>query len=82
MTDDLDITHRIGALVSEEHDLRDRLADDRISPSDEHTRLAALEVELDQCWDLLRRRAALRSIGADPGDAEVRPADVVENYRS
>jgi len=80
MTDDLDITHKIGALVSEEHELRDQLAEHKVTAADEHTRLAALEVELDQCWDLLRQRAARRDVGADPADARVRPAAVVENY--
>lgn len=82
MTDDLDITHTIGELVNEEHELRRRLSEDLISPSDEQVRLAALEVQLDQCWDLLRQRTALRDAGADPGEATVRPAAVVESYRS
>jgi hypothetical protein len=80
MTGDLDITHRIGALVGEEKQLRERLAASRVGADDEHARLAAIEVELDQCWDLLRQRAALRDAGADPSGAAVRPAGVVENY--
>ena len=43
-------------------------------------RLSKIEVELDQCWDLLRQRRALRDAGRDPKEAEVRPPDVVENY--
>jgi hypothetical protein len=43
-------------------------------------RLAKINVELDQCWDLLRQRRALRDAGQDPDQAEVRPADVVERY--
>jgi hypothetical protein len=35
---------------------------------------------LDQCWDLLRQRRALRGAGRDPDEAHVRPAKVVENY--
>ncbi len=31
-----------------------------IDPSEEHQRLRAIETELDQCWDLLRQRRALR----------------------
>ncbi|HXU47731.1 MAG TPA: DUF2630 family protein, partial [Candidatus Binatia bacterium] len=34
----------------------------------------------DQCWDLLRQREALREFGKDPDRAQVRSADVVENY--
>jgi len=43
-------------------------------------RLAELKVELDQCWDLLRQRRALREFGDDPDKAKVRPAEIVENY--
>ena len=39
-----------------------------------------IQVELDQCWDLLRQRRAFREFGEDPEQARVRPADVVENY--
>jgi hypothetical protein len=43
-------------------------------------KLAKLKVELDQCWDLLRQRRALREFGDDPEKAKVRPAKIVENY--
>jgi hypothetical protein len=43
-------------------------------------RLDAIRVELDQCWDLLRQRRALRDAGQDPNRAHVRPASVVEKY--
>jgi hypothetical protein len=39
-----------------------------------------VEIELDQCWDLLRQRRALRETGGDPREASVRPADEVEGY--
>jgi hypothetical protein len=42
--------------------------------------LAKLKVELDQCWDLLRQRHALREFGENPDGAKVRPAEIVENY--
>ena len=80
MAGDDDVSHRIGALVDEEKRLREQLAAGRISADDEHARLSALEVELDQCWDLLRQRAALRDAGGDPSQATVRPATVVEHY--
>ena len=82
MADDTDISHRIGALVGEEKELREQLAAGRIAADDEHARLRAIEVELDQCWDLLRQRQALRDAGADPSQATVRPAGVVESYES
>jgi Protein of unknown function (DUF2630) len=33
---------------------------------DDRDRLAKIKVELDQCWDLLRQRRALREFGRDP----------------
>lgn len=47
---------------------------------DEKLRLDALQVQLDQYWDLLRQRRALRDAGKNPDDAELRGPDVVENY--
>ena len=81
MTSDVDISHRIAALVGEEKQLRERFTAGEIAANDEHARLSEIEVELDQCWDLLRQRAALRDAGADPAKAAVRPAGVVENYQ-
>jgi Protein of unknown function (DUF2630) len=46
----------------------------------EHDRLARVQVELDQCWDLLRQRRALVEAGGDPQQAHLRPPDVVEKY--
>ena len=43
-------------------------------------RLAEIKVALDQCWDLLRQRRALRDAGRNPDEAHVRPPSVVENY--
>jgi len=67
----------IKQLVEEEHALRSREKLD----GDAHARLEALRVELDQCWDLLRQRRALREFGSDPDQAEVRPPGIVENYK-
>ena len=44
-------------------------------------RLEALKVSLDQCWDLLRQRRALREEGGNPDDAHVRSESVVEHYQ-
>jgi hypothetical protein len=71
---------RINELVAEEKALREQLQHGKISESEENKRLRQLEVELDQCWDLLRQRRALRETGGDPRDAAVRPADEVEGY--
>ena len=71
---------RINELVAEEKALREQLQHGDISESEENKRLRQLEIELDQCWDLLRQRRALRETGGDPRDAAVRPADEVEGY--
>ena len=49
-------------------------------PPTDRKRLAQVQVELDQCWDLLRQRRALRDGGLDPDEAALRPQQVVENY--
>ena len=74
------IREHITDLVQQEHTLRDQLANGQITGADEHARLEDLEVELDQCWDLLRQRAAKREFGQDPDTAQVRPASTVEHY--
>ncbi|WP_406829331.1 DUF2630 family protein [Pedococcus sp. KACC 23699] len=81
MADDIDIQHRIKGLIDEEHGLRSRLGDGEISVEEENQRLRTIEVELDQCWDLLRQRRAKREFGEDPAAAEVREPKVVESYR-
>jgi hypothetical protein len=84
MTDakDTDALAHINELVAEEKALREQLQHGEISESEEHKRLRQLEVQLDQCWDLLRQRRALRETGGDPGNAAVRPANEVEGYLS
>jgi hypothetical protein len=69
----------IEQLVSEEHELWERESAGNATDEDRH-RLKAVQVSLDQCWDLLRQRRALRNAGLDPDAAEERPADVVEGY--
>ncbi|MBV8223940.1 MAG: DUF2630 family protein [Verrucomicrobia bacterium] len=39
-----------------------------------------MNVELDQCWDLLCQRQALRDAGRNPDEAHARPPGIVENY--
>ncbi len=70
----------IRSLVDEEKTLRSQLQHRDISMSEEQDRLRQVEVELDQCWDLLRQRRALRETGGDPREAQVRPPDEVEGY--
>jgi hypothetical protein len=69
------LTH-IQRLAAEEHGLfeKESLADE------ERKRLADIQVQLDQCWDLLRQRRALRETGGDPSQAHVRPPEVIKKY--
>ena len=80
MAKDQDILSQVNKLVAEEQELRDKLQKRDISASEEQDRLKLVEAALDQCWDLLRQRRALRETGGDPRSAEVRPASQVENY--
>lgn len=78
--DDRDIVRRIDELIHEEHRLE--RAHSAAPPSRrDREALAAIEIQLDQCWDQLRQRRARRSAGLDPDDAMVRPPDVVEGYQ-
>ena len=79
MSDDR-VHGRIEELVSEEHELWQREAAGAAS-DDDRRRLAQLRVTLDQCWDLLRQRRALRGAGLDERAAQVRDPDVVERYQ-
>jgi Protein of unknown function (DUF2630) len=80
MAKDQDILDQVNKLVAEEKELRAKLQHRDIAESEEHQRLSALEVALDQCWDLLRQRRALRETGGDPREAKVRPPGEVEGY--
>ena len=74
---DDDVSTAIRDLMAQEHALRDREAQSHRGAPEE---LAAIEVQLDQCWDLLRQRRALREFGQDASTAHVRPEAVVERY--
>jgi Protein of unknown function (DUF2630) len=73
------IHNRIEQLVAEEHELYERGGQGDLSTSD-HQRLESIRISLDQCWDLLRQRRALREAGYDPAAAHVRDPEVVERY--
>lgn len=74
------ILSRIGELVDQEKNLRSKHGDKPLR-EDELQRLERIEVELDQCWDLLNQRRALREFGDDPDQAQVRDEDTVEGYQ-
>src|SRR4051812_6924275 len=75
-TTDDELHRHINRLVDEERQLRNESA----HSDEQRTRLRELENSLDQCWDLLRQRAALRDTGGDPDAATARPVPEVEGY--
>jgi Protein of unknown function (DUF2630) len=75
-TEDQSVLKVIERLAAEEH----RLYQHEALTDDGRARLAKINVELDQCWDLLRQRQALRDAGRNPNEAHVRPPEIVENY--
>jgi hypothetical protein len=75
--EDQDIYRRIRELVGREHEVRDN---PDATPEDRAAEVRRVEEALDQCWDLLRQRRALREAGADAGQAVARPVDEVEHY--
>ncbi|CAM5620492.1 hypothetical protein GCM10010329_19850 [Streptomyces spiroverticillatus] len=82
--DNPELLSSIDRLVAEEHELRERAASKGGHPGGlseaDRSRLAAVEVQLDQCWDLLRRRRARSEYGEDPTTEKARPANEVEGY--
>lgn len=79
LTDDQILAH-INELEAEERLLRANLGAGKLSAEEEQSRLAALELELDRSWDLLRQRRAKAAAHQNPDDAQERPAVQVENY--
>ncbi|HZT99512.1 MAG TPA: DUF2630 family protein [Ktedonobacteraceae bacterium] len=78
--DDTEILHRIQQLVDEEHALMQQHTTTADLSEEQHARMRAVEVSLDQCWDLLRQRRARRQAGLNPDEAKVRDAQTVEHY--
>jgi hypothetical protein len=77
--DDPEIHGTIEQLVAEEHELWKRESAGEATDGDRQ-RMQQLKISLDQCWDLLRQRRALRDAHRDPDAAELRHPDVVERY--
>jgi len=73
---DQSVLAHIQRLVAEEH----RLFEQESLAPEGSKRLADVQVEVDQCWDLLRQRRALRETGGDPSQAHARPPEVVKKY--
>jgi hypothetical protein len=77
--DDSQIHGIIEQLVAEEHELWERESAGSATDADRR-RLEQLKISLDQTWDLLRQRRALRQAGRDPDEGDVRAPEVVEGY--
>ena len=78
---DRDVIDRIEQLAHEEHTLFEKESEGQASTR-ERERLKEIEVQLDQCYDLLRQRRARRAAGLDPDEAVVRDEATVEGYLS
>jgi hypothetical protein len=75
-TGDAGVLEKIERLVHEEQHLYSSGNLDEPATA----RLQRIQIELDQCWDLLRQRRALREFDENPDRASVRPPSVVEKY--
>ena len=73
---DVSVLAHIRELVDEEHRLFER---GHLFPEESH-RLAGIQMELDQYWDLLRQRRARREFGDDASTVHMRDADTVKRY--
>ena len=79
--DDNAVLSRINELVTEEEHLLESSRGTEGLSDDDDKRLKAVEVALDQCWDLLRQRRAKRHAGRDPDEAHLRDVTTVEGYQ-
>jgi ATP-dependent exoDNAse (exonuclease V) alpha subunit len=80
MMTDSEILEKINQETQEEHELLHAGEHGAIDEA-ERTRLTELKTSLDQLWDLLRQRRALRHAGLNPDNAEERSASTVEHYK-
>jgi hypothetical protein len=81
VSSDEEVLATINELVDQEHELQSRSHEGEGLSEEDAQRLQRVEVQLDQCWDLLRQRRARRHAGQDPDEATVRDVDTVEHYR-
>jgi len=80
MPTDEEIQTQIDTLESERETIREREGGDDVNLDADVARLEEIRVDLDQLWDLLRQRRALREAGQNPDDASERSAQTVEKY--
>jgi hypothetical protein len=80
MPSDEQIESQIEKLEEEREQLHARESGDDPTRDQDADRLEEIRVHLDQLWDLLRQRRALRDAGQDPEEASERSREVVEHY--
>jgi len=80
MPDD-DLFERINALSREEEALYAKAGDGTGLDEPDVTRIQEIKVQLDQVYDLLHQRQGRRDAGQDPAEAELRPPEIVEDYK-
>jgi Protein of unknown function (DUF2630) len=78
--EDREVLDCIHNLVADERRLRDLRDRGEVSETFETSRLREIEEALDQMWDLLRRRRAMRGAGLDPDTLDLRPMMQVNAY--
>jgi hypothetical protein len=81
MPDDNDLFERINALSREEEALYAKAGDGTGLDEPDVTRIQEIKVQLDQVYDLLHQRQGRRDAGQDPAEAELRPPEIVEDYK-
>ncbi|HZD81023.1 MAG TPA: DUF2630 family protein [Actinomycetota bacterium] len=81
MADDEDVIVQINQLAHEEHELFERESRGEAS-SQERARLKEIQVQLDQCYDLLHQRRARRAAGLDLDVESVRRTGTIESPRA
>jgi len=77
---DEDLIARINQLTDEERRLEEAHVGEGLS-QEERSRPHEVELTLDQLWDLMRQRRALRDAGRDASEAATRPIGTVEGYQ-
>ena len=80
MPSDEQIQSVIDRLESEREEIRRREGASDPNLAHDRDRLEEIRLELDQLWDLVRQRQALRDAGEDPNKAHERARGTVENY--
>lgn len=75
--EDKQVLGHIKALTAKEEELytKENLSDNEVKT------LHEVKSELDQCWDYLRQRRALRDADSNPDNAKLRSIDVINNYK-